>query len=217
VHLLFNNAGVGCGGFLWENSEADWKWVLGVNLWGAIHGIHSFVPLMLEWAAQDDDYEGRVVNTSSMAGILNAPALGPYNVSKHAVVSLSETLYHDLAYQGERVSASVLCPYYVATGIGESERSRPAELSGGRAGFPSRAAADELTRAALGAAAMSATEVAEMAFQAIHEERFYIFPHPGVLAAADGRFRDMLAQRNPRDPYVHSPDLAALIRKAAGK
>ncbi|MDF3036927.1 MAG: family oxidoreductase, partial [Paucimonas sp.] len=190
VHLLFNNAGVGCGGFLWENSEADWKWVLGVNLWGVINGVRAFVPLMLEWAEQDEKYEGRVINTSSLAGILNAPALGPYNVSKHAVVSLSETLYHDLTYNTDRVSASVLCPFYVATGIGDSGRNRPPALDDGRATFPSRAAADTLTRAALDAATMSAPEVAEEVFQGICEDRFYIFPQEEMLVAASGRFKN---------------------------
>jgi NAD(P)-dependent dehydrogenase (short-subunit alcohol dehydrogenase family) len=90
VHLLFNNAGVGSGGLIWENTEADWEWVLGVNVWGVIHGVRIFTKLMLE-CAKDPAFEGHIVNTASMAGLLNAPTMGVYNVSKHAVVSLSET------------------------------------------------------------------------------------------------------------------------------
>jgi NAD(P)-dependent dehydrogenase (short-subunit alcohol dehydrogenase family) len=100
VHLVFNNAGVGSGGLIWENTEADWEWVMGVNVWGVIHGVRIFTRLMLEAAASDAAFEGHIVNTASMAGLLNAPAMGVYNVSKHAVVSLSETLYHDLQLVG---------------------------------------------------------------------------------------------------------------------
>jgi len=96
VHLVFNNAGVGSGGLVWENSIADWEWVLGVNLWGVVHGVRTFTPLMLECAKKEAGYQGHIVNTASMAGLLNAPNMGIYNVSKHAVVSLSETLYQDL-------------------------------------------------------------------------------------------------------------------------
>jgi NAD(P)-dependent dehydrogenase (short-subunit alcohol dehydrogenase family) len=111
VHLVFNNAGVGSGGLIWENSEADWEWVLGVNVWGVIHGVRIFTRLMLECAKRDPRYEGHIVNTASMAGLLNAPTMGVYNVSKHAVVSLSESLYHDLQLVEAPIGASVLCPY----------------------------------------------------------------------------------------------------------
>ena len=111
VNLLFNNAGVGSGGLIWENTERDWDWVLGVNLHGVIHGVRIFTPLMLEAAKKDPSYEGHIVNTASMAGLLNAPAMGIYNVSKHAVVALSESLYQDLSLVTEQVHCSVLCPY----------------------------------------------------------------------------------------------------------
>ncbi len=120
VHLLFNNAGVGSGGLIWENSEADWEWVLGVNVWGVVHGVRIFTRLMLDCAARDPAFEGHIVNTASMAGLLNAPTMGVYNVSKHAVVSLSETLYHDLQLVDAPIGASVLCPYFVPTGISHS-------------------------------------------------------------------------------------------------
>ncbi|MEO7127634.1 MAG: SDR family NAD(P)-dependent oxidoreductase, partial [Rhodoferax sp.] len=115
-HLVFNNAGVGAGGLIWENSLKDWEWVLGVNLMGVVYGVHLFTPMMLEAAKKDPAWRGHIVNTASMAGLLNPPNMGVYNVSKHAVVSLTETLYQDLSLVTDQVSASVLCPFFVATG-----------------------------------------------------------------------------------------------------
>ena len=129
VHLLFNNAGIGMAGLIWENTVRDWEWALGVNLWGVIHGVRTFTPLMLAAAKADPAYRGHIVNTASMAGLLNQPNLGAYNVSKHAVVSLSETLYHDLSLVTDQVRCSVLCPYFVPTGIHQSHRNRPADLA----------------------------------------------------------------------------------------
>ena len=129
MHLVFNNAGVGAGGLLWENSLADWEWVLGVNLWGVIHGIRSFTPRMLEAARRDPGYHGHIVNTASVAGLLSPPNMGVYNVSKHAVVTLSETLYQDLQLTEPRIGVSVLCPAFVPTGIAHSHRNRPPELT----------------------------------------------------------------------------------------
>ncbi len=124
-HFVFNNAGVGAGGLVWENTVADWNWVLGVNLMGVVHGVRLFTPMMLDAARQDPAWRGHIVNTASMAGLLTPPNMGIYNVSKHAVVSLTETLYQDLALVTDQVGASVLCPYFVPTGIGRSERNRP--------------------------------------------------------------------------------------------
>src|SRR5205807_373546 len=122
VHVLCNNAGVGGGGPMQTLTTADWQWVLGVNLWGVIHGIRAFLPILLE---QD---EAHVVNTASMAGLVSGPFMGPYNASKFAVVALSETLHKEMAMQGSGVGVSVLCPGWVNTNIGESERNRPPEL-----------------------------------------------------------------------------------------
>ena len=119
-HFVFNNAGVGAGGLIWENSLQDWEWVLGVNLMGVVHGVRLFTPMMLVAAKADPTYRGHIVNTASMAGLLNAPNMGIYGVSKHAVVSLSETLYQDLALVTDQISASVLCPFFVPTGITQS-------------------------------------------------------------------------------------------------
>jgi NAD(P)-dependent dehydrogenase (short-subunit alcohol dehydrogenase family) len=103
-HFVFNNAGVGSGGLIWENTVKDWEWVLGVNLWGVIHGVRIFTPMMLEAAAKDPSWQGHIVNTASMAGLLNPPNMGVYNVSKHAVVSLSETLSAKATATGPRNS-----------------------------------------------------------------------------------------------------------------
>jgi len=128
-HFVFNNAGVGSGGLVWENSVKDWEWVLGVNLWGVIHGVRLFTPLMLAASKADPTYQGHIVNTASMAGLLTPPNMGIYNVSKHAVVSLTETLYQDLKLVSDQISASVLCPYFVPTGISQSHRNKPPNWS----------------------------------------------------------------------------------------
>src|SRR5690242_9962377 len=114
VHVFCNNAGVGGGGLSWEMPLSTWQWVLGVNLWGVIHGIRTFVPILHE---QD---EAHIVNTASVAGLVGAPFMGPYNASKHAVVAMSETLHHEFALTGARARVSVLCPGWVNTGIANS-------------------------------------------------------------------------------------------------
>ena len=124
--IVFNNAGVGAGGLIWENTAADWAWVLGVNVMGVAHGIRVFAPMMLEAAAKDPKYEGHIVNTASMAGLLNPPNMGVYNVSKHAVVAMSETLYQDLQLVTEQISASVLCPFFVPTASATASATVPA-------------------------------------------------------------------------------------------
>src|SRR6266516_7473920 len=124
VHLLCNNAGVGAGTTVWGSSLADWQWVLGVNLWGVIYGIHYFVPRML---AQDS--EGHIVNTASAAGLISRPGTGIYKVSKHGVVTLSETLALELAARGAKLKASVLCHEFVYTRIFDAERNRPQALA----------------------------------------------------------------------------------------
>ena len=125
-HFVFNNAGVGVGGLIWENTLKDWEWVLGVNLMGVVHGLRAFTPMMLDAARQDPAWQGHIVNTASMAGLLNPPNMGVYNVSKHAVVSLSETLYQDLSLVTEQIGASVLCPFFVALALGKvKEIARP--------------------------------------------------------------------------------------------
>ena len=208
VHLLFNNAGVGgSGGLLWENSERDWTWVLGVNLWGVIHGVRVFTPLMLEAAKRDPDYRGHIVNTASMAGMLNAPLMGSYNVSKHAVVSLTETLYQDLALVSEQVHCSVLCPYFVPTGISHASRNRPEALKNEVPKTLSQQVAQALGEKAVKSGKVSAEQVAGFVFDAIKSESFYIYSHPHALAPVHARFKDVTTPRNPSDPYAERPEV----------
>ncbi len=173
VHVLCNNAGVSVGGPMWEHTVADWEWVLGVNLWGVIHGVRTFVPLMIRQGEP-----AHVVNTASLAGLSSNPFLGVYNVTKHGVVTLSETLAQELAMTGAPVHVSVLCPGFVQTRIADSNRNRPATLADG-ADRLRPDAFDQQIRTALAAGLPPAT-VAALVVQAIREERFYVFPHPEV-------------------------------------
>lgn len=215
VHLLFNNAGVGSGGLIWENSVADWEWVLGVNLWGVIHGVRIFTPLMLACAKTDPEYEGHIVNTASMAGLLNAPAMGIYNVSKHAVVSLSESLYHDLQLVNAPIKASVLCPYFVPTGITQSSRNRPADLPADKA-TTSQKAALSLVEKAVSSGKVSASDVANMTFEAIKNGQFYIYSHPHALDNVAVRMREIVSASNPDDPYRATPQISEMLRAKLG-
>ena len=212
VHLVFNNAGVGAGGLVWENSEEDWEWVLGVNLWGAIHGVRVFTRVMLECAAQDPHYRGWIVNTASMAGLLNSPALGIYNVSKHAVVALTETLYHDLKLVDAPIGASVLCPYFIPTAIAQSHRHRPDELRTDEIMTASQMAAQALTEKAVGSGKVSAADVARLTFDAIREERFYVYSHPQALGAVAERMDALVHARPPADPYAATPHLKEILK-----
>jgi NAD(P)-dependent dehydrogenase (short-subunit alcohol dehydrogenase family) len=212
VHLLFNNAGVGSGGLIWENTEADWEWVLGVNVWGVIHGVRIFTKLMLASAAGDPSFEGHIVNTASMAGLLNAPAMGVYNVSKHAVVSLTETLYQDLQLVGAPIGASVLCPYFVPTGISQSHRNRPEDVRMTSGPTASQLAAQVMTDKAVSSGKVSAGDVAEITFKAIADGQFYIYSHPDALAGVRERMEHIVAGTNPPDPYAAAPQIREALR-----
>lgn len=212
VHLLFNNAGVGSAGLIWENTEADWEWVMGVNVWGVIHGVRIFTKLMLETAAKDASFEGHIVNTASMAGLLNAPAMGVYNVSKHAVVSLSETLYHDLQLVGAPIGTSVLCPYFVPTGISQSHRNRPEDVRMTAGPTASQIAAQVMTDKAVSSGKVSAEEVAEITFKAIADGQFYIYSHPDALAGVRLNLESVVAGTNPPDPYAATPQIRELLK-----
>ncbi len=213
-HVVFNNAGVGSGGLIWENSVADWEWVLGVNLMGVVHGVRVFTPMMLAAADADPDYEGHIVNTASMAGLLNPPNMGVYNVSKHAVVSLSETLYQDLALVSEQVSASVLCPFFVPTGIQASERNRPADMGADEKPTRSQLVQKAMTDKAVGSGKVSAAQVAQFVFDAIAERRFYIYSHPKALASVQTRLEDIMQARNPSDPFAARPEISSALKAA---
>jgi len=213
-HLVFNNAGVGAGGLIWENTVKDWEWVLGVNLMGVAHGVRVFTPMMLAAAKADPTYEGHIVNTASMAGLLNPPNMGVYNVSKHAVVSMSETLYQDLALVTDQIGASVLCPFFVPTGINQSDRNRPTEMAEGAALTKSQQIQQALSEKAVGSGKVSAAQVAQFVFDAVAAGRFYIYSHPKALASVQTRLEDIMQARNPTDPFAHKPELGVELRAA---
>ena len=211
-HLVFNNAGVGAGGLIWEHSAAEWAWVLGVNLMGVAHGVRVFTPMMLAAAEADPSFEGHIVNTASMAGLLSPPNMGVYNVSKHAVVTLSETLYQDLSLVTDQVSASVLCPFFVPTGIHQSHRNKPAEA----VSRPTRSqlVAQAMSEKAVTSGKVTAAEVAQKMFDAVRERRFYIYSHPQALRSVQTRMEDVLQGRNPTDPFADKPELGQQLRAA---
>jgi len=212
-HFVFNNAGVGAGGLIWENTVQDWEWVIGVNLMGVAHGVRVFTPMMLEAAAKDPAYQGHIVNTASMAGLLNAPNMGIYGASKHAVVSISETLYQDLALVTDQIGASVLCPFFVPTGITQSERNRPAAVAAAK---PTRSQliGQAMSDKAVGSGKVSAAEVAQKVFDAISANQFYIYSHPKAIATVQTRMEDIMLARNPTDPFAHKPELGVELRRA---
>ena len=210
-NFVFNNAGVGAGGLIWEHTLKDWEWVIGVNLMGVAHGLRVFTPLMLAAAAKDPAWRGDIVNTASMAGLLNAPNMGVYNVSKHAVVAMSETLYQDLALVTEQVRAHVLCPFFVPTGIHQSERNRPADMA---AAAPTRSQliAQAMSDQAVTKGKVSAAQVAQFVFDACAHNHFYIYSHPKSLASVQVRLEDIMTPRNPTDPFAGKPELGVKLR-----
>jgi NAD(P)-dependent dehydrogenase (short-subunit alcohol dehydrogenase family) len=187
VHVVCNNAGVFTSGPIWEQTLGDWKWVIDVNLWGVIHGIRTFVPLLLQQGG-----EAHVVNTASLAGLVSPRGLGPYNVTKHGVVTLSETLHYELRAMGSQIGVSVLCPGAIRTNIADAERNRPAELARG-----ANAGANAALRAGL-EAGMDPAQVADLVVRGIREERFYLLTHPELKAGVERRMRDILEDRVPR-------------------
>jgi len=203
VHLLINNAGVGGGGYVWENTARDWQWVMGVNLMGVVHGLQHFVPRMLE--ANQRGEAAHIVNTASMAGWLAAPLMGVYNVSKHAVVALAETLYHDLRLAQSTIGVSVLCPAFVPTGIAESHRYRPAELLNADELTASQRVAQVATEKAVASGRISAEQIAQLTFDAVRDNRFYVFTHPQILPSVRARFDAVLSATAPADPYAARP------------
>ena len=212
--LVFNNAGVSGGGLIWESTVKDWDWVIGVNLMGVVHGVRVFTPMMLEAARQDPAYRGHIVNTASVAGLVSAPNMGVYTVSKHAVVALSETLCQDLRLVTDQVHASVLCPYYVPTGITASARNRPAELCDRTPQTRSQRISRAMAAKAVSSGTVTAATVAEKVFEAIGEHRFYIFSHASELAGVQTRLEDVVKGRNPSDPFAAFPDAGGDLRKA---
>jgi NAD(P)-dependent dehydrogenase (short-subunit alcohol dehydrogenase family) len=187
VHVVCNNAGVFTSGPIWEQTLGDWKWVIDVNLWGVIHGIRTFVPLLLQQGG-----EAHIVNTASVAGLVSPRGLGPYNVTKHGVVTLSETLHYELRAAGSTIGVSVLCPGAIRTNIADAERNRPPELARGAS-----AGASAVLRAGL-EAGMDPAQVADIVVRGIREERFYLLTHPELKAGVERRMRDILEDRVPK-------------------
>jgi NAD(P)-dependent dehydrogenase (short-subunit alcohol dehydrogenase family) len=187
VALLFNNAGVAAGGWLWESTPQDWQWLIGVNLMGVVHGIQSFVPRMMRQALP-----ARIVNTASAAGLISVPAGAAYCATKHAVVTLSECLHHELQLEGAAIGVSVLCPSFVPTGIAESERHRPPELRG-----ETREVRDKRLEQAMRDAPLSAADIAEFTFAALDRGDFYILPHEGIRKGVARRLRPIVDGGEP--------------------
>jgi NAD(P)-dependent dehydrogenase (short-subunit alcohol dehydrogenase family) len=201
VHLLFNNAGVDARNTIWEATLADWQWVLGVNLWGVIHGVQTFVPIMLE---QGDDCH--IVNTASIAGLISGPGIGLYKVAKHGVVSLSETLACELAAIGANVNVSVLCPAGVKTKIMDSERNRPHELHD--SAHDTNHPVTIQIREALGQiveSGLAPSQVAQTVFDAIRNQNFYILTHPDWKPLIRKRMQEILEERNPYEVPAEMP------------
>lgn len=195
VHLLFNNAGVAAGGAPWEATWNDWEWVMGVNLWGVIHGVKIFTPLML---AQNT--ECHIVNTSSAAGLVVGNGSATYAVTKHAVVALSECMYLSLQQRKASVKVSVLCPGLTRTNIINAERNRPAELRNEPVPLtPEMQAGMAAFKAALDAS-MPAAEVADVVFDAIEKEQFYILPRPEWTEVIQLRTDSLVRMENPQNP-----------------
>ena len=212
-HFVFNNAGVGSGGLVWENTVADWEWVLGVNLWGVIHGVRLFTPMMLAAAKADPAYRGHIVNTASMAGLLTPPNMGIYNVSKHAVVSLTETLYQDLRLVTDQIGASVLCPYFVPTGITQSERNRPQAMQDEKP-TQSQLIGQAMITKAVTSGKVTAQQVAQKVFDAIAADQFYVFSHPKALGNVQSRMEGIVRIENPADPFLERPEVGAQLKAA---
>ena len=193
VHVVCNNAGVGpAKGAIWELTEADWRWVLGVNLWGVLHGVRAFVPIMLK-----QDSEGHIVNTASVAGLLSAPFAATYCVAKHGVVTLSESLHRELAQVGSKVKVSVLCPAWVKTQLMDGDRNRPRELQNASdQATPQATMMNEAFRQ-LVASGTDPGEIGEAVVDAIRGEKFYILPHPEWKEQVRVRMEDILEGRIP--------------------
>ena len=195
VHIVCNNAGVtsrgdaGAAGRrgVWEIPQSDWDWLVGVNFWGVLYGLQVFIPHMLEHGE-----EGHIVNTASLAGLI--PGGGAYGVTKHGVLALSEGLYRDLKARDARIGASVLCPGFVNTGIFKAERNRPEEFASGlpESNAGARANIDSVLQHA-----KQPAEIAEIVFEAIQSDRFYILPHPAWDEIVRSRVEHVLAREAP--------------------
>jgi NAD(P)-dependent dehydrogenase (short-subunit alcohol dehydrogenase family) len=194
VHLLFNNAGVQTRKTIWESTLADWEWVINVNLWGVIHGVRVFVPIMLQ-----QQTECHIVNTASAVGLTSGAGTATYRVTKHGVVGLSETLYLELKQRGSQIGVSILYPSFVRSRLNEAERNRPAELRNPPSKYPPTPEEQALERffQEMNESGMTTERFAEQVFKAIQQDKFYILTHPEVNALIQRRMEDILEGRNP--------------------
>ncbi len=190
VDLLFNNAGVMVTGMTWAHTVKDWDWLMGVNFMGVVHGIQSFLPRMMAQGTP-----ARIINTGSIAGLLPSPTTSMYSASKHAVVSLSETLKYEMDLAQSQVGVSVICPGPVATQIADGDRSRPEEdrVQGGT----QAAAMKEELKKGIAAAGMPPSQLADIVFEKITAKQFWIFPHPEYVDQFAARAEGIVRQENP--------------------
>jgi NAD(P)-dependent dehydrogenase (short-subunit alcohol dehydrogenase family) len=200
IHLLFNNAGVqaesGAGKPLWENTSADWEWVLGVNLWGIVHGIRVFIPIMLEQKT-----ECHVVNTASMAGLITEPRIVMYAVTKAGAIKLSEGLYLQLRQMQSKIGVSVLCPAFVDSRLDDAARNRPVSLRNppNETGKPEQPVLSSSLRKG-DWEVLSPEQCADIVFSAIREDTFYILTHQLTKNLTQQRMDNILQGRNPEIP-----------------
>lgn len=194
INIVCNNAGVAPSGVIWEHSTKDWEWAMGPNVWGVIHGIRVITPIMLK-----QKEEGHIVNTASVAGLMSFNGMGLYCMTKHAVVTMTECLHHDLTKASEHVRCSVLCPAYVPTDIANSERNRPDNLREERTKSDDEIKMEENLKKAVASGKISADQVADQVLQSIREKHFYILTHPKIKPAIETRFQDILLERPPVD------------------
>lgn len=190
AHVICNNAGVEVIGAAWEHTLADWEWVIGVNLWGVIHGVRAFVPRMIAGGE-----EGHIVNTASMAGLTTAPFMSVYDVTKHGVVALSESLYKDFLATEQKLRVSVVCPGLINTNIMRSARNRPADLADGGS-FSAKALQFRQGLSASLAGGYDPSVVAEQVFEGVRDEKFYVVPSQ-IKEGIKRRCEDVVGERNP--------------------
>ncbi len=203
VHLVCNNAGVLLSGCAWERTDDDWRWVLDVNVFGVINGLRTFMPILL-----DQGEPAHMVNTASVGGLMVGPFLSPYIVSKHAVVALTESVYHELGALDTQVGISALCPGPIATGIAQSERIRPEDRSDTRALASQAEKEYESTLSGGIEAGMAPDEVGKIVFEGLRAERFWIYTHPVYTEAIQGRMESILAGTNPAHAMQIREELA---------
>ncbi|NUM53373.1 MAG: SDR family NAD(P)-dependent oxidoreductase [Candidatus Hydrogenedentes bacterium] len=204
VHVVCNNAGVATAGLLTESTIRDWEWVVGVNLWGVIHGVHAFLPILLE---QGEDCH--IVNTASIAGLITGPGMGIYCTTKHAVVALSEALYHEMQILQTKVGVSVLCPAWVSTKIVDSDRNRPSELLNEN---PNLSSVGELMREHTRHVVdngLPPDVIADHVVDAVLADRFYILTHPELTPAIHMRMGAITDGTAPK--FVPPPGIDNLM------